>query len=166
MKRLLLIPIVLCALILGVTPAGAEPPEEASGEWAYAPDLGGITSRTAGNTTFLYGTEVSTFTGTIVGTSNDDWVVVCHQKGPESVMTSIRLTVEFTGEVAGRVGSFTMKASGKQDSTVCAPVGATWYGKWVIIGGTGELADLHGNGEWTGPDNIFKWGYTGKIHFD
>jgi len=164
MKRLLLIPLALFALMLSVTPAGAEQPEDAAGEWAYAPEVTGV--RTAGNTTFIYGTEVGTFTGTFEGTSNDEWVVVCHQKGPESFMTSIRITVEFIGKVDGRDGGFTMKASAKQESTACGPTGAIWYGKWVIISGTGDLADLHGNGEFGGPDNLFKLGYTGKIHFD
>jgi hypothetical protein len=164
MKRLLLIPLVLCALMLGVTPAAAGPPEGASGKWTYEVDLGGLTFRTAGNNTFAHGTEVSTFTGTLVGTSDDDFVVVCHQKGPESFMNFVKITIDFTGEVDGRVGGLTMKATGKQDSTTCDPSGAIWFGKWVIVGGTGELADLHGNGAWTGPS--FDLDYTGKIHFN
>ena len=164
MKRLLLIPLVLCALMLGVTTALAGPPEQASGDWTYVPDLDGLTFRTAGNTTFVHGTEVSTFTGTFVGTSDDEFVVVCHQKGPESFKNFGKITINFTGEVDGRVGGLTMKITGKQDSTTCDPSGAIWSGKWVIVGGTGELTDLHGNGTWTGPS--FDLDYTGKIHFD
>lgn len=163
MKRLLLIPLVLCALMLGVTPALAGPPEEASGDWTYVPDLDGLTVRTVGNTTFIHAKEDSTFTGTFEGTSNDELVVVCHQKGPESFNTFVKITIDFTGEVDGRVGGLTMKATGKQESKVCEPSGAIWFGKWVIVGGTGELADLHGNGAWTGPS--FDLDYTGKIHF-
>lgn len=163
MKRLLLVPLVLCALILGVAPAMAGPPEEAAGDWTYMPDLGGLTFRTAGTNTFVYGTEVSTFTGTFAGTSNDEFVVVCHQKGPESFMNFVKGTIEFTGEVDGRAGDLTMKVTGKQDSTTCDPSGAIWSGKWVIVGGTDELAELHGNGAWTGPS--FDLDYTGQIHF-
>ena len=164
MKRLLLIPLVLCVLMLGVTAAVAGPPEEASGDWTYVPDLGGLTFRTAGNTTFVYGTEVSTFTGTFVGTSDDEFVVVCHQEGPESFMNFVKITIDFTGEVDGRAGDLTMKATGKPDSTTCDPSGAIWSGKWVVLGGTGELADLHGHGAWMGPS--FDLDYTGKIHFN
>ncbi len=127
-------------------------------------DLDGLTFRTAGNTTFIHSTSNSTFTGSFAGTSSDEFVVVCHQKGPESVTNFGKLTINFTGEVDGRVGGMTMKATGKQDSTTCDPSGAIWYGKWVILGGTGELAQLHGNGEWTGPS--FNLDYTGIIHFD
>jgi hypothetical protein len=164
MKRRLLVPLVLCALVLGVTPAVAGPPEEAAGDWTYVVDPSGITFREAGNSLFISATEVSTFTGTFVGTSADEFVVVCHQKGPDSVMNFVKGTVEFTGEVAGRAGDLTMKFRGKQDSTTCNPSGAIWYGTWVILGGTGELADLHGNGEWSGPS--FDLDYTGHIHFD
>jgi Protein of unknown function (DUF3224) len=164
MKRLLTVPLVLCALMLGATTAVAGPPEGASGDWTYVPDLAGLTFRTAGNTTFVDGTEVSTFTGTFVGTSDDEFVVVCHQKGPESFMNFVKITIDFTGEVDGRVGGLTMKATGKQDSTTCDPSGAIWSGKWVILGGTGDLADLHGNGAWTGPS--FDLDYTGKVHFN
>ncbi|MGI9577878.1 MAG: DUF3224 domain-containing protein [Microthrixaceae bacterium] len=164
MKRLLMVPLVMCALMLGVTTAAAGPPEEASGDWTYVPDLAGLTFRTAGNTTFVEGTEVSTFNGTFEGTSDDEFVVVCHQKGLESYMNFVKITIEFTGEVEGRAGELTMKATGKQDSTTCDPSGAIWSGKWVILGGTDELADLHGNGTWSGPS--FDLDYTGKIHFN
>jgi hypothetical protein len=164
MKRLLLIPLVCCALMLAITPAAASPSEEASGEWTYEVDLASLTVRTAGNTTFIYGTSNSKFTGSFAGTSSDEFVVVCHEKGPESVMNFGKLTINFTGEVDGRVGSMTIKARGKQESTTCDPSGAIWYGEWVIVGGTGGLVDLHGNGEWTGPS--FDLDYSGKIHFD
>ena len=164
MKRILLVPLVLCALVFGATSAVAGPPEEASGEWTYVPDLAGLTFRTAGNTTFVQGTEVSTFTGTLNGTAEDEFVVVCHQTGPESFMNFVKITIAFTGSVDGsEFGEMTMKATGKQDSTTCDPSGAIWSGKWVILGGSGGLADVHGNGDWTGPS--FNLEYTGKFHF-
>jgi hypothetical protein len=154
---------MLFALLLGVTPASAGPPEEASGHWTYVPDFTSFSVRTAGNTTFIEGTEVSTFTGTLTGESNDEFFVACHQKGPESFMNYVKITIEFTGEVDDRAGGLTIKATGKQDSTTCDPSGAIWSGKWVIINGTGDLADLHGQGEWTGPS--FDLDYTGQVHF-
>lgn len=77
-------------------------------------------------------------------------------------MNYVKLTIEFTGEVNGSEGSLTMKALGKQDSDTCEPSDATWFGTGVIIGGTGELAGLHGNGTWTGPS--FDLDYAGRIH--
>lgn len=164
MKRLLLIPLMLCGLVLGIAPlALAAPPSEASGDWKYVPDLSGLTARTAGNNTFVSGTEISTFTGAFEGTSDDEFVVVCHQKGPESFMNWVKITIDFTGVVDGRAGDMTMKATGKQDSTTCDPSGAIWSGTWVIIGGTGALSDLHGVGTWSGPS--FDLDYSGQIHF-
>lgn len=163
MRRIAFALLLATMLVVGVAPAVAGPPEEASGDWTYVPDLAGLTFRTAGNNTFVHGTEVSTFTGTLAGTSYDEFVVVCHQKGPESFMNFVKITIEFTGEVDGRVGGLTMKATGKQDSTTCDPSGAIWSGNWVILGGTGELADLRGHGTWIGPS--FDLDYAGEIHF-
>jgi hypothetical protein len=163
MKRLMVVPLVLGALMLGVTPAAAGPPEEASGDWTYVVDLDGLTFREAGNSLFVYGTEHSTFTGTFEGTADDEFVLVCHQKGPESVMNFVKGTIMFTGTVGGHEGDLAMNFVGKQDSTTCNPSGAMWSGTWVISGGSGELADLNGHGTWTGPS--FDLDYTGEIHF-
>lgn len=135
----------------------------ASGDWTYVPVPAGFTIRTAGNTTFIEGTEVSTFTGTFEGTSSDAFVVVCHQKGSEAVTNFVKGTIAFTGTVDGRAGELTMGFRGKQESTTCDPSGAIWSGTWVVIGGSGDLTDLHGHGTWTGPS--FDLDYTGQIHF-
>jgi hypothetical protein len=164
LKRLLLIPLLLSMVVLGAAPAVASPPQEAAGEWTYVPDLAGLTFRPAGNATFIHGSEDSTFTGTFEGTSYDEFVVRCIQKGPETVLNTGKLMIEFTGEVDGRVGGLTIMALGKQDSTTCGPSGAIWYGTWVILGGSGELANLHGHGTWTGPSLALD--YAGEIHFD
>lgn len=164
LKRPMLVPLVLGALMLGATPAAAGPPEEASGGWTYyVPDPAAITFRTAGNATFILGTEVSTFTGTFEGTSSDEFVVICHQKGSESVTNFVKGTIAFTGTVDGQAGELTMKFVGKQASTTCDPSGAIWSGTWVIIGGSGDLNGLHGRGTWTGPSSDLD--YRGQIHF-
>jgi hypothetical protein len=44
-----------------------------------------------------------------------------------------------------------------------------WYGRWVILSGTEELANLHGRGTWWGPgfgDPGPDISYEGHIHFD
>jgi hypothetical protein len=164
MKRLLMMPLLLCALMLGVAPAAAGPPTAAAGAWTYEVDLAGLTSRSAGNTTFLYATEFSTFTGTFAGTSVDEFVVVCHQQSPDVSRNYVKGTIEFTGDVEGQTGTMVMKFVGKQTSDTCDPSGAIWSGTWVILQGGGELADLHGHGTWTGPS--FDLDYAGQVHFD
>ena len=46
-----------------------------------------------------------------------------------------------------------------------------WYGHWVILEGTGDLANLRGQGYWWGPgsDGPGLWGqlfYDGNYHFE
>ena len=44
-----------------------------------------------------------------------------------------------------------------------------WHGQWVILSGTDELANLHGQGTWWGPgfgDPGPDISYEGDIHFD
>ncbi|MDH3306759.1 MAG: hypothetical protein OEO77_04485 [Acidimicrobiia bacterium] len=106
-------------LVVGVAPAVAGPPEAASGDWTYVPTR--LAVREAGSTTFVYATEISTFTGTFPGTSDDEFVVVCHHKGPESFMLFVKGTFEFTGEVDGRAGEMTMKSRASRTPLPASP---------------------------------------------
>ena len=157
-KRLLLTGFVVFALMFGVTPASAGPPQDAAGEWKYLPTL--VDFKQAGPNLFLYGTDVGTWTGTFDGESTEDFVVVCH---PKAGFSFYKGTIEFTGTVDGQEGTLTIKTNGKQESDTCDPSPAIWHGRWVIIGGTGDLADLHGNGTFTGPS--LDLDYEGQIHF-
>ncbi len=162
MKRLLTIPLVTCALLVGAAPAMAGPPSDAEGEWTYF--LTGLELREAGNTTFAYGTERSFFDGTFDGEADDTFVVVCHAMRTGMFQTSVNGTIDFTGNVEGQEGTMTMRFVGKQTSTVCGPSDAVWTGTWTVVNGEGDLADLHGHGTWTGPS--FDLDYAGRIHFD
>ena len=159
MKRLLALPLVLFALLFGVAPASAGPPQEASGEWTYVPTL--VSVKQAGPNLFFYGTDIGTWTGTFEGTTTEDFVVVCH---PNAGVTFYKGTMEFTGSVDGREGTMILKTNGIQESDTCDPSPAQWSGRWVIIGGTGELADVHGTGTFTGPS--LDLDYSGQVHFD
>jgi hypothetical protein len=159
MKRLLVLPLVLFALLFGAAPASAGPPQEASGEWTYVPTLVGV--KQAGPNLFFYGTDIGTWTGTFEGTTTEDFVVVCH---PNAGVTFYKGTMEFTGSVDGREGTMILKTNGIQATDTCDPSPAPWSGRWVIIGGTGELADVHGTGTFTGPS--LDLDYSGQVHFD
>ncbi|SEI96924.1 hypothetical protein [Demequina mangrovi] len=162
MKKLLALPLVAAALIVAAPPAMAGPPSDAEGEWTYG--VTGIDFRYAGNTTFAYGTEHSYFTGTFDGESDDEFVVICHEMRTGMFNNWVRGTIDFTGSVEGRDGTMTMKFVGKQTSTTCDPSDAIWNGTWTVVGDEGDLADLHGQGTWTGPS--FDLDYAGRIHFD
>ncbi len=162
MKRLLAVPLLAAALLVGAPPAMAGPPSDAEGEWTY--DVVSVDLRFAGNTTFVYGTEVSTFSGTFDGSATDEFVVVCHMQRPDLYRVFVKGTIAFDGMVDGQDGTMTMKFVGKETSTTCDPSPAIWSGTWTIIGGTDELSDLHGHGTWTGPSGTLD--YAGQIHFD
>ncbi|WP_062303900.1 hypothetical protein [Demequina subtropica] len=165
MKKLLALPLVACALVMGAPPALAGPPEAAEGEWNYVVDPASVTARTAGNNTFITAAEDAVFTGTFEGTSYDTFSLICHQKAPDVVDINVKGDIYFTGDVMDQSGTLTMRFVGKMTSTNCGPAeGATWTGTWTIIDGGGGLADLHGHGTWTGPAYFLD--YAGKVHFD
>ena len=68
----------------------------------------------------------------------------------------------FTGTVDGKSGTLTMNLEAK-GSSPGYPGSLT--GTWVIIGGTDQLANLHGQGTWTNL-GMGRLAYEGKIHFD
>lgn len=70
--------------------------------------------------------------------------------------------------MSGKWGTLEMRVVG---SSPDVPTG--WEGKWVILSGTGDLANLRGQGTWWGPGydpaNPLEYGkidYSGKIHFE
>jgi hypothetical protein len=73
----------------------------------------------------------------------------------------------FVGTVLGHEGGFTMRLQAKGYGNAVAGIGA-WNleGTWVIIGGTGGLAGLHGQGTWSHTAGIPGLQYEGQVHFD
>lgn len=153
-KSLITFLIVLLLVTLAV-PAHAGPPENASGLWVYEPTV--VDIKEAGGNTFFYTTEVGIWTGTFEGDSTEVGVVVWHSAG----FNSYKGTVSFVGSVDGKSGTLTMLAVGKKPDR---QPGTEWEGTWVILGGTGDLANLHGQGVWWGASRNIN--YTGNVHFD
>lgn len=157
--------VVLLIVILMLTltlPVQAGPPEDASGLWQYIPTITG--SKVANGNTTLYTTEVGQWSGTFDGVSTEVGKVVIHASGFRWFTSK----VSFVGSVNGKSGTLEMVAVGKK-----ADPTTDWYGKWVITGGTGDLANLHGQGTWWGPGwspaEPEEWGdipYAGNVHFD
>jgi hypothetical protein len=138
------------------------PPEDAGGVWKYLPTPGD--SRFAGCNRFLNTTEVGKWPGTFVGDSTEVGKIVFHCSGS----MSLNAIVSFVDvKVGGKSGGLEMSAVGTR------PAGdSEWYGYWVILSGTGELATLRGQGTWWGPGynpaEPHVWGhieYAGKVHF-
>jgi len=178
-KKLLLTVLIGCAL-LSMAPMAvhATRPKEVSGEIEYMahfkvydgsgecvlPDAPGATSnlciKMADGNTFAETFEEAAYTGGMAGDSTNDCKVVIHSSGA----WSYKAISSFNGTVDGKTGTLQIQMVGKK------PVGEEWYGQWVILGGTGELATLRGQGTWFGPGapGAEKWGdvsYEGQIHF-
>jgi hypothetical protein len=150
----LLVCLVALLTVLMIPAVQATPPEPASGSWTYIVDLIEIT-KVAGGNTFKYGEETGTWTGTFVGTSFDFFELIVHPSG----FVTCQGLIDFTGTVNGESGTMIIKFIGKKTGDPML-----WSGTWVIISGTGGLANLHGRGTWEGPS--FNLDYSGQIHFE
>lgn len=161
-KRWLLI---VSTLVLGLLSmlsitAFAKQAEPAEGLWQYQPFVDEV--RLADGNTFLKTHENGKWFGTFSGESTEDGRVVFYSSGA----SSFHGTVSFEGDVNGKVGTLTMLAVGTRPDR---PTG--WTGRWVILSGTGDLANLRGQGTWWGPGAPApeQWGdiyYAGDIHFE
>jgi hypothetical protein len=90
------------------------------------------------------------------GTFTETGIVVLHPNG-KSTFQGIR---SFTGTVNGQAGSFLIKVEGTGGA-----VPTDIQGHFTLMGGTGALSGLHGEGTFvgTGPGTD---DYTGRFHFD
>ncbi|MFX0050383.1 MAG: DUF3224 domain-containing protein [Candidatus Hermodarchaeota archaeon] len=136
----------------------------ASGTWSWrTPATGGYfdVTKLANGNIFISADADEVFTGTFDGTAYDVFILTVHSKG---FATGQGRTL-FTGTVLGKSGTLLIQWTGntKNDAD-------WWWFKWMILSGTGELANLHGQGaSWgPGPAGVGVWGgvdYTGKIFF-
>ena len=156
-KRSLTLIAVLMVMLLTTlsVPVYAGPPETAEGSWTY--QLTSKTSRQAGCNTFLTITEDGQWDGTLQGNSTESAQIVRHCEGH----ISYDATVIFEDVIVdGKPGGLVLSVVGKRPDLT-----SDWAGKWVIVSGTGELSNLHGQGDWFGPGGG-NAGYAGQYHFE
>ena len=141
-KLLALLALLLVLSMLSV-PAHAGPPTPVSGTFDYTFDV--LDMWEANGNTFMYAVEEEVWEGDFEGTALAEFRVVQFSSG----FWNVWLRSEFTGTVLGLGGTeedtLVIQLVGKK------PDGGDWYGQWVIISGTGELANAHGRGTWWGP---------------
>ncbi len=138
-------------------------PISVSGKWHYTPFI--KDTRVADNYTFLEAytkDPPDTWEGTFVGKSEDVYNITINSAGAWDFSG----VVLFDGVVGDREGTLVIWVSGKK-----LDAEADWSGKWVVLRGIGDLANLRGEGTWWGPGapDVGQRGsvdYSGKIHFD
>jgi len=164
-RSIALLALVLTLVLVPAVITHATPPTSASGRWGYTPWINFESMRVAGGNTFFEAyteTPPDEWTGTFVGTSEDVYNVAIHSTGA----WYCNGVVSFEGKVNGVEGTLVIWFLGKKPDMF-----ADWSGKWVILSGTGDLANLRGQGTWWGPGapEVGQKGYvdySGKIHFD
>lgn len=156
------VPLVCIAVLLSILMipfVNAMPSEHVSGTWLYLPSSIVITKTADGNT-FKSGVEDGDWSGNFDGTSEDFFEVIAHPAG----FVTCQGQINFEGTVNGESGTMVILFDGKKEAGL-------WSGKWVILSGTDDLMNLHGQGTWEGPGYLGdgNWGiltYSGKIHFN
>jgi hypothetical protein len=163
MKRLLFTIVMVCIMLSTASmPAYAKRPMEVSGDLDYWFQV--LDMRQANGNTFMYATEQEEWRGDFEGVGESVFRVGMFASG----FWNVWLRCEFTGAVGDKEGTVQIQLVGKK------PLDGEWYGQWVILGGTGDLANIHGRGTWSGPgyrDDVKDPDhpdcfYSGHIHFD
>jgi len=143
---------IVAALAINSSAISASTPTTASGTFGPTGAPASITFRAAdGNTIVTITARPGRFTGTFAGTYSEDLRIVIHSD--QSTNFAAQLTCRCT--VEGRTGTFTLKLDGTGDATAFAA-------HWRIVGATGELAGLRGEGTLTAPPPT----YSGELHFE
>ncbi len=178
-KVMFVLAVILVLSIASISALAASPGDKfyAEGVWCYLPT--GLNPEVVlpaeeylgdPNKQFMSAAYISEWTGTFAGTSDDYGLAVAHGGVPMLFIG----TASFDGaEVAGRVGDLEMDAIGDRPTPI-----SDWRGKWIITSGTGELANLIGQGKFWGPgwpppeggteecpDNFGVIYYSGVIRF-
>ncbi len=167
MRKTFLGSLLLCAVALLSTlwmPAvHATESITAEGTFDYTYEITGMRVSDEGNI-FIDAKEWEVWIGAFDGTAEAVFRVGIF---PLEGFWNVWLRSTFTGTVQDKSGTLIIQLVGKR--TMWDAERFWWSGQWMIVSGTGELANLHGQGTWWGPGfgaegpDIF---YSGQIHFD
>ena len=154
-KRVLLFAAASFATIGLASTAFASAPATGTGGFTPAGPPVTISTRSADGNTIVTQIQQFTDTGVISGTETDTVTFTFHADGT----FTLRADVAFTGTVAGVPGTLTQRFQGTGN-----PV--SFQGQIETLGGTGELANLHGQGTFVGSSTTGVGTYVFHYHFD
>jgi hypothetical protein len=158
--------VALTAVLLAIPYIGmahAKPSTAVSGAiyiTGYAP-LEILTKGQSGNVVMKVMLTVA-FLGDISGTATYEAFWMIRNDGELVTGANMHEKIAFeTASVLGKSGSLTLEANMGSNR----PSDAAWH--WTILGGTGELANLHGHGTWApeNPGDVVEF-YEGQVHFN
>jgi hypothetical protein len=164
MKKLLVTLLLVCMLLPTVAHAG--PPQDVEGYFVYTPNED-CTIRWAGDNEFWRDCTDwgEYYAGDFLGDSEEVYDVILHGSQGNYVFESgwYKGIVTLTGTVLGRSGTVEILFIGFSEGDIFA-----WTGTWRIVGGTGDLAGVHGQGDWGSSEDPEYPGvhYWGKVHFE
>ena len=155
-SRRQMLALIGAALLLLLAPASASKAEPVRGSGTFTVASAVVTgSRVVDGNTFLTTLVTSAYTGTLQGTGVAEEAAAVHPDGGITVQTF----ETFTGTVNGDMGTALFRVVGSAD----AATGAL-SGHFTIVGGTGGLANLRGQGTFQGVGTSGT--YTVDTHFD
>ena len=149
-KMYCVLAVLLSTLLIPVVQA--TPPTTVEGKWSYLMTVD--SARLAGGNLFLKVTETGIWEGGFEGTSTMVVSGVLHSNG----YLNFQGVIYFDGSVLGKVGTLVISYTGKVTPT------SEIISQWVIQSGTGGLANLRGQGTFSGVGAIDLL-YSGQVHF-
>lgn len=179
------ITILIATLLLStsLSLASTTPSTPVAGTWKATSAPAATNEKFAGANFFadMYNTGVYTG-GPIVGTFVQNFKLIDHFADPKVVAGLEGVPVSswpdctfiwndmvrvFTGSALGKSGTLNIRLECKgYGSTAKGPTGYELEGNWIILSGTGDLANLHGQGTWWHTKTITGLAYEGQVHFD
>lgn len=151
-KKCCVLAVLLSTLLIPMVQATK--PTTVEGDWTYGYDVFEIIKQADGNT-IVYVEEHGTWTGDFVGTSKMVVSGVIHSKG----FITFEGVINFDGSVLNKDGTLVIHYTGKVTSA------GEIISQWVIQSGTGELANLRGQGTFISGED-YDVDYSGQIHFE
>jgi len=150
---------LLVVMVISVSVVGASASQVVSGDWQFG-SISPISAQPVGDNCIIELDYTQSYLGDLAGTATGHVRIVhlgpCDQSAAEVFVSQ----GTFTGNVAGASGTFDFQLEGK----AYGPQGNI-QGQLVILAGTGNLANLHGQITLTGQLPIGGT-YSGDIHFD
>ena len=150
--------VLLTILTMSMSVAYASPPTTISGKWAMT-GVTNIEEKQAGssNIGFQQIGGLGFFVGGISGPFSSDASWTGHNVDQPNMWVHGHVVITISPAVVmGKTGSLTFMFNGNMGEG----------GNWVIIGGTGDLAILHGNGNWSPTGGFPQLTYEGQVHFE